>query len=108
MFACGGDGTVSSLVSLLSGTDIPIGVIPLGTGNAFAQEMKIPLKWKNAVRMISHHHGTTFTNVLGFNNEPSPNSVRRTLIPRPVDCMQMGSHYYMLTIDIGMPAVGLK
>jgi len=35
----------------------------LGTGNAFAQEMKIPLKWKNAVRMISHHHGTTFTNV---------------------------------------------
>lgn len=48
---------MSSLVSLLSGTDIPLGVVPLGTGNAFAQEMKIPLKWKNAIRMISHHHG---------------------------------------------------
>eukprot|EP01087_Luapelamoeba_hula_P017330 TRINITY_DN544_c1_g1_i4.p1 TRINITY_DN544_c1_g1~~TRINITY_DN544_c1_g1_i4.p1 ORF type:complete len:477 (-),score=104.15 TRINITY_DN544_c1_g1_i4:44-1474(-) len=86
VFACGGDGTVSSLVSLLSGTGIPIGVIPLGTGNAFAQEMKIPLNWKHAVQMISRNH------------------VRRNLIARPVDVMEVGTRYCMLTIDIGIGA----
>ena len=34
--AGGGDGTVSCLAGVLAGTDVPLGVLPLGTFNHFA------------------------------------------------------------------------
>ena len=40
--ACGGDGTVSAVAGALVGTDIPLGVIPCGTANAFAAALAIP------------------------------------------------------------------
>lgn len=39
---CGGDGAVNEVVQGLAGSRVVLGVIPLGTGNVFAQEMKIP------------------------------------------------------------------
>jgi len=86
VFGCGGDGTISSLVTLLSGTRIPFGVVPLGTGNAFAQEMRIPLEWKYAIKMLALH------DFFG------------KLVPRAVDVMKLGDENFMLTIDIGIGA----
>jgi len=39
---CGGDGTLREAVAGVIGTDIPIGVIPLGTGNVIATDLGIP------------------------------------------------------------------
>lgn len=39
----GGDGTVGSAAGLCLGKDIRIGILPLGTGNALARELGIPL-----------------------------------------------------------------
>ncbi len=41
---CGGDGTVHDAAQALvkAGADIPVGVIPLGTGNGLAAELRIP------------------------------------------------------------------
>src|SRR5687767_5549926 len=39
----GGDGTISTVASVLAGTDIPLGVLPLGTLNHFAKDLGIPL-----------------------------------------------------------------
>jgi YegS/Rv2252/BmrU family lipid kinase len=48
----GGDGTISSAVEALIGTDIPIGIIPRGTVNAFAQALNIPIDVKAACEAI--------------------------------------------------------
>jgi len=38
----GGDGTISAVAGALIGTDIPMGIIPRGTANAFAVALGIP------------------------------------------------------------------
>ena len=43
LVAGGGDGTVSAIASMLSGTPTPLGVLPLGTLNHFAKDTGIPL-----------------------------------------------------------------
>ncbi|NJK39989.1 MAG: hypothetical protein HC920_21200 [Oscillatoriales cyanobacterium SM2_3_0] len=42
IIASGGDGTISAVAGELIGTDIPLGVIPRGTANAFALALGIP------------------------------------------------------------------
>jgi YegS/Rv2252/BmrU family lipid kinase len=39
VLACGGDGTVHEIVQSLVGTDVALGVIPLGTANALASDL---------------------------------------------------------------------
>ncbi|MEO8436065.1 MAG: acylglycerol kinase family protein, partial [Pyrinomonadaceae bacterium] len=41
--AGGGDGTISAVASVLVDTPTALGVLPLGTLNHFAKDMKIPL-----------------------------------------------------------------
>lgn len=40
----GGDGVISNALQMLAGTDIPLGIIPAGTGNDHAREFGIPTK----------------------------------------------------------------
>ena len=51
--AGGGDGTVSAVASRLAGTDVALGVLPLGTLNHFARDLGIPLELDEAVRTIA-------------------------------------------------------
>jgi len=51
--AAGGDGTVSMISSHLVGKDIPVGIIPLGTGNLLAKVLGIPLKLEQALELIT-------------------------------------------------------
>lgn len=48
----GGDGTISSLVDLLVGQDVILGVLPLGTANSFARTLGIPLDIPGAVEVL--------------------------------------------------------
>lgn len=43
VIASGGDGTISRVVNGLARTETALGVLPAGTGNAWAQEMGIPV-----------------------------------------------------------------
>jgi diacylglycerol kinase family enzyme len=54
--AGGGDGTVSSIASVLAGTRVPLGVLPLGTLNHFAKDLGIPLDPARAVDVIASGH----------------------------------------------------
>ena len=42
LVVCGGDGMVHLAVQLIAGTDIPLGIIPAGTGNDVARYFDIP------------------------------------------------------------------
>ncbi len=50
--AGGGDGSVSAVASLVAGTDRALGVLPLGTLNHFAKDLKIPLDIDDAIRTV--------------------------------------------------------
>lgn len=52
--AGGGDGTVNAVASVMAGTGVPLGVLPLGTLNHFAKDLGIPLALDDAVRTIAH------------------------------------------------------
>ena len=43
IFACGGDGTVHDVLKGLAGTHAALGIIPLGTANALAHDLRLPL-----------------------------------------------------------------
>jgi diacylglycerol kinase family enzyme len=51
--AAGGDGTVSRVASGLIGTPAMLGVLPLGTLNHFAKDLRIPLDLEQAVATIA-------------------------------------------------------
>ncbi len=48
VIAGGGDGTINTVAAQLSGTDKILGVLPLGTLNHFAKDLKIPLDLEGA------------------------------------------------------------
>ena len=54
--AGGGDGTVSSVASVLVGRDTPLGVLPLGTLNHFAKDAGIPQDLEDAVATVVAGH----------------------------------------------------
>ena len=80
--AYGGDGTVMEVANGLIGTDIPLAILPGGTGNALAVELGIPLDLTAAVELIC--------------NEDA--------LLRPIDIGQSGDQYFMLRASIGLQA----
>lgn len=51
ILACGGDGTVTEIAAALRDTNIPMGILPGGTGNVMAIELGIPQSIEDALRM---------------------------------------------------------
>lgn len=50
VFACGGDGTVHDVLQAMAGTRVALGVIPMGTANALAHDLGLPLHPAGAAR----------------------------------------------------------
>lgn len=44
IFACGGDGTINNLAQVLANTPTALGILPVGTANALAHDLEIPLR----------------------------------------------------------------
>src|SRR5512146_1103870 len=77
--ACGGDGTISQVASGLVGSSIPLGAIPLGTWNALARNMGIPIFTDEALRLLT-----------------GPHSVR------PIDGLEVNGSIYLVNVSTGL------
>jgi YegS/Rv2252/BmrU family lipid kinase len=78
--AAGGDGTVSMVGTHLVGKDIPIGIIPMGTGNLLSKAMRIPQKPDQALELITsaeHEHAK-------------------------IDTFKMDGRFFLLNVSIGV------
>ncbi|WP_163197729.1 diacylglycerol/lipid kinase family protein [Bifidobacterium platyrrhinorum] len=56
--AVGGDGTVRTVASAVSGTGHALGIVPIGTGNLFARNMGIPVDDIDAALTVATSHGS--------------------------------------------------
>src|SRR5215467_3583216 len=52
IIACGGDGTIHDALQGLAGKDAALGVIPRGTANAVAHDLRIPLNPAAAAKAL--------------------------------------------------------
>jgi YegS/Rv2252/BmrU family lipid kinase len=83
--AAGGDGTVSAVASALVHTDVPLGIIPIGTGNILARDLGIPLDLDSALQLLCGPHHT-----------------------RTLDAMQVADRHFLLSIGVGLSAVMMR
>jgi diacylglycerol kinase (ATP) len=50
IFACGGDGTINNIAQVLANSPIALAILPLGTANALAHDIGLPLNVTAAAR----------------------------------------------------------
>lgn len=54
VFACGGDGTINEVMNGLAQSQVPLGILPGGTANILARELRLPLSPVRAARQFEH------------------------------------------------------
>src|SRR5580692_1578772 len=52
VIVCGGDGTVHEVMQAMVGTDVALGVVPMGTANALASDLGISRSPEKAIRAL--------------------------------------------------------
>lgn len=83
--AAGGDGTVSGVAGGLVRRGIPMGIIPVGTGNALARELGIPVSIEGALSLLTEKHDTAH-----------------------IDAIQVGDQFFVLNISVGISALTMR
>lgn len=78
--ACGGDGTINEVASCLVNTDVVLGIIPLGSGNGLASNLKIPKVIERAIALI------------------------KTRAVKKIDVGRINEHYFFSNTGIGIDA----
>lgn len=79
--AVGGDGTVNEVGSVIAGSGVPLGIIPMGSGNGLARHLKIPRNFNGALRTICR---------------------KKTL---PIDVGSVNGHLFFCTSGLGFDAM---
>lgn len=59
VIAVGGDGTINEVARVLVNTDVIFGIIPSGSGNGLARDLKIPLNHRKAIEIIKQNNVKT-------------------------------------------------
>ena len=80
VIAVGGDGTINEIASALVGTDVPLGIIPEGSGNGLALYLGIPMNEGAAIRRLNQFQNTV------------------------VDCGQINGRYFFNMAGMGFDA----
>lgn len=70
VFAVGGDGTVNLVASVLIGTGVALGIIPLGSGNGLSKDLNIPQDTEDALRLL-YVYSIRNIDTLDLNGKPS-------------------------------------
>lgn len=81
VIAAGGDGTVAAVINGLQNTNVPMGIIPVGTGNILARTLGIPMDAGQAIELFTGEN--------------------RTIC---LDALKVGDRCFMLNVSAGISA----
>ncbi|MGC1159484.1 MAG: diacylglycerol kinase family protein [Acidobacteriaceae bacterium] len=87
---CGGDGTVFQVMQGVAGSDATLGVLPFGTGNVIAQNLKMPRNPLAAARLL-------------LDAQPREVSLGQITLS-PVGHKRMQSWYFFIAAGMGVHA----
>ena len=89
VFACGGDGTIHNIVQVLANTPVALAVLPMGTANALAHDLGLPMHAVEATRAVLHGNlrriALGYVQYLDLNGQP-------------------GCRYFVIAAGIGVDA----
>jgi len=86
VIAAGGDGTVSGVVAGMLNSEVPMGILPAGTGNNLARDLSIPLNLGEAMNLLDSEHTI-----------------------RTMDVMEVdGQKYYVLNVSVGVSSLTMR
>ena len=83
--AAGGDGTVSGAAGGLVHAEVPLGVVPVGTGDTFARELGIPLNPEAALALLTGEHASA-----------------------RIDAMAVSGRFYVLNVSVGLSGLMMR
>jgi YegS/Rv2252/BmrU family lipid kinase len=83
--AAGGDGTVSGTAGGLVHAPVPLGVVPVGTGDTFARELGIPLGTTAALELLTGDHASA-----------------------KIDAMAVSERFYVLNVSVGLSGLMMR
>ncbi len=93
--AGGGDGTISSVASLLVGSRVPLAVLPLGTANVLARELGIPTDLAGACRLAASRC-------------VEEGRAAKTSKVLSIDAMKVGHRHYLTQVGVGIDALMIQ
>jgi diacylglycerol kinase (ATP) len=109
--AVGGDGTIHEVINGLVNTNIPLGIIPAGSGNDFARGLGIPLKHDKALERIlngnpkiidiGYVNSTYFCTVtgIGFDGEVA-HTTNVSIHKKLLNFLRMGKMVHILSVRL--------
>lgn len=80
VIGAGGDGTLNAIIQGLAGSNVKLGVLPVGTTNVLARELNIPLNSNKALELLL------------------------TSQPVDFDLGMINNHYFILMVGVGFDA----
>jgi YegS/Rv2252/BmrU family lipid kinase len=85
VIAAGGDGTLIGVANGLIHSPVPLGILPLGTGNGLARALLIPLNLDEAIELLVNDHTVM-----------------------EIDALQVGERYFFSNVSVGISPQMMK
>ncbi len=85
LVSAGGDGTLMYVANALVGRSIPLGILPMGTGNLLAKVLSLPSKLDEAVKLLSGDHAKI-----------------------EVDTLKVGDRHFLSNVSVGISPIIMR
>lgn len=102
VIAAGGDGTVRAVAEELAGTNIPLGLLPVGTGNLLARNLDLPLNSAKDMASIALTGNTKAVDVAWLKVDESSQNVTLVEKARKINLPLVPSGKYAFLVIGGM------